>query len=386
VAIFSKRRKCDGVLTYYIRFYDQFGGYPCELAGTTRTEAKRLLERRIGEVRAKTYVPRRKRGEAPTTVGDLVERFAEAHPGRRGAVHHDDPTLRYVTRRLGDRPLADLTRADLEAFAADLRRLPGLKNRPISDRTVGKVVSATKRLFKWAVERDLLAASPAVLLKRPRTKPRTRWLSREEWGRLVAAAPPWLKPILTLAAMTGMRLGEIALLRWGDVDLHEAAVVHVPQDTKTGTRLVPLNRTAREVLEAQDRLRREVARRTDRLPEFVFIDAATGEGLATDRERGRIGRATKAAMRAAGIEGATFHSLRHTAASWMVQAGVGLYEVQHVLGHSTPLMTQRYAHLAPGGLRTAVAALDGPDASGEVVTHVNTRPATGPGEVTSSRF
>jgi integrase len=63
-------------------------------------------------------------------------------------------------------------------------------------------------------------------------------------------------------------------------------------------------------------------------------------------------------MRDVGIEDATFHTLRHTAAAWMVQDGVSLYEVQHVLGHSTPMMTQRYAHLQPGHLRRAVGALD----------------------------
>lgn len=63
-------------------------------------------------------------------------------------------------------------------------------------------------------------------------------------------------------------------------------------------------------------------------------------------------------MKAAGIEAASFHSLRHTAAAWMVQAGVSLYEVQKVLGHSTPVMTQRYAHLAPEHLRGAAQALD----------------------------
>ena len=63
-------------------------------------------------------------------------------------------------------------------------------------------------------------------------------------------------------------------------------------------------------------------------------------------------------MRAAGIEDATFINLRHTAASLMVQNGVPLYEVQQILGHSTPLMTQRYASLMPGHLRGAVDALD----------------------------
>ena len=69
-------------------------------------------------------------------------------------------------------------------------------------------------------------------------------------------------------------------------------------------------------------------------------------------------KVTIASVRAAGLPGVSFHTLRHTGASWMVQAGVPLYEVQRVLGHSTPIMTQRYAALAPGNLASAAAALD----------------------------
>ena len=71
-----------------------------------------------------------------------------------------------------------------------------------------------------------------------------------------------------------------------------------------------------------------------------------------------ISQATKRAMRKAGVEDATFHSLRHNAAAWMVQGGATLFEVQNVLGHSTPVVTQRYAHLQPDHLRKAVKALD----------------------------
>jgi integrase len=69
--------------------------------------------------------------------------------------------------------------------------------------------------------------------------------------------------------------------------------------------------------------------------------------------------AWEAALAAAGIEGFRFHDLRHTFASWLVQRGRTLKEVQEALGHQTITMTMRYSHLAPEHLRAAVAALDG---------------------------
>jgi integrase len=60
-----------------------------------------------------------------------------------------------------------------------------------------------------------------------------------------------------------------------------------------------------------------------------------------------------------GIPDASFHTLRHTAASWLVMEGVDLYAVGQILGHKTPRMTQRYAHLSPDYMAGAVGKLDG---------------------------
>jgi integrase len=60
-----------------------------------------------------------------------------------------------------------------------------------------------------------------------------------------------------------------------------------------------------------------------------------------------------------GIQDASFHTLRHTAASWLVMEGVDLYAVGQILGHKTPRMTQRYAHLSPEYMAGAVSRLDG---------------------------
>ncbi len=68
---------------------------------------------------------------------------------------------------------------------------------------------------------------------------------------------------------------------------------------------------------------------------------------------------TKRVFENLGIMDASFHTLRHTAASWMVMNGVSLYTVGQILGHKTPRMTQRYAHLSPDYMAGAVGKLDG---------------------------
>ena len=71
-----------------------------------------------------------------------------------------------------------------------------------------------------------------------------------------------------------------------------------------------------------------------------------------------VGRAFRIALKKAKIEDFRFHDLRHTAATRMVQNGVDIYKVQIILGHKTPVMTQRYAHHYPESLRDGVEVLD----------------------------
>ncbi len=341
MAIVERTRKRDKITVYDIDFRDQRGRRVREVAGTTRLQAKKLLTRRLGEVRAGTFVHPQDRdsGKGPT-FAEFAVRFMRDYGSSRRSDHYTD-RLKRIRLHFDDKRMREVSRADLDGFVA--KRL-----RQVSPSTVRKDMAVLATFFKKAVEWDVVDASPAVGLKKPpESKPRTRYLTIEEWRCLQNAAPPWLRPMLTLAVATGLRLKEITKVRWEDVD-RQAKILHVAMDTKTGTRAIPLNRTASTVLEGLVRHLRNP---------YVFVDQE-GNHFDNESRRNRITRWTTKVMRSAGIEGASFHTLRHTAASFMVQGGVPLYEVQKVLGHSTPLMTERYAHLQPDHLQGAVRALD----------------------------
>ncbi len=127
------------------------------------------------------------------------------------------------------------------------------------------------------------------------------------------------------------------------------------EDSKTGRAdPVPLTMEAKRVLRAQPRQFR---------CSYVFTDSG-GQPYVTEHARNRISKATKAAMKVAGIDDATFHTLRHTAASWMVQGGVPIANVQKFMRHRNVQTTLRYAHLKPEHLGDTVAALDAVLSSG----------------------
>ena len=349
MAIIPKTRKCDGIPIFYIDFRDQKKRRVREKAGTTRSQAKNLLTQRLGQVRDGTYVnPKDVDRDAGPTFTEFAERFMKDYGNLRRSNYYEEQ-VKVLKRHFGERRLRDITRADLDLFTAARSRTAGPS-------TVRKNLTILGTMFKLAVRWDVLQASPAVDLNKP-SEPhhKTRYLSREEWDRLHDAAPPWLRPIITMAVVTGMRLKEVVGLQWEDVD-SVAGVVHISEDNKTGRpRGIPIGDTVREVLAERDKVRD--LRTGKRLSRFVFTDTA-GEARTSTRARDTICKATISAAKVAGLAGVSFHTLRHTAGSWAAQAGATEIEIAKLLGHATTATTRRYTHLKPDHLRGTVRALD----------------------------
>jgi integrase len=137
------------------------------------------------------------------------------------------------------------------------------------------------------------------------------------------------------------------MLRWGDWD-REKGQLFVSEENKTGRpRTIPLSAEATEVFQRQ--VRRIKAT-------HVFVNRQGKPYLSRDA-RQFIGRRTKRAMVDAGIQGASFHTLRHTAGSWMAQAGDSEVKIAKILGHASTRTTERYTHLETEHLRGTVDRL-----------------------------
>ena len=178
----------------------------------------------------------------------------------------------------------------------------------------------------------------------PEATPRTRFLSHDEYRRLLAAAGPHLRPIIETAVATGMRLEELLSLKWEHVDLERREVRLVVTKSKQ-PRVIPLSDRAVAIIAA--------AARSAQASPYVFTNPASGSRFKT------VKRAFRTACRRAGVQDMRFHDLRHTFATRLVQSGVDLYVVKELLGHKTITMTMRYAHHYPESLRHGVDVLDG---------------------------
>jgi integrase len=149
--------------------------------------------------------------------------------------------------------------------------------------------------------------------------------------------------MVLLSLNTGLRRGELFSLCWGDVYWHTKTLTVRGETAKSRqTRHLPLNAEALQVLTAW--------RQQTSGKELIFPGK---DGRRLDNVR----KAWAGALTTAGIVGFRWHDLRHTFASKLVMAGVPLNTVRELLGHTTPAMTLRYAHLAPDHKQQAVEQL-----------------------------
>lgn len=195
--------------------------------------------------------------------------------------------------------------------------------------TVRRKLALLAHLFKvakkeWGME-SLASPVDAIQLPPP-GRARDRRLVDDEYPRLLTAAQTYggeIAPLITWAIETAMRRGEIAAMRWEHLD-RRARVLLIPE-TKNGTpRRVPLSVAALGVL--------------DTLPRRI-------DGRVWGMRPDSISQAFERVCGAAGIEGLTFHDLRHEATSRLFEKGLNPMEVAAITGHKTLQMLKRYTHL-----------------------------------------
>lgn len=241
-----------------------------------------------------------------------------------------------------------LSRAEISAYIGK-RKQDGVGSATINRELDVLSASINYARVKW--DWEMRNPVSGMSLKEP--EGRLRWISRTQADALIQEAEkdsrsPHLADFIRLALNTGCRKNELLKLSWDRVDLHANRLFLEGKHTKSGRRrVVPLNEGARRAMLGRARFRAEFC------PASPWVFAHKNGERVQYMQNG-----FRAACQRAGIEDFHVHDLRHTCASWMVQHGVPLSEVRDVLGHSTIEMTERYAHLAPDNLVSAVRVLD----------------------------
>ena len=246
----------------------------------------------------------------------------------------------HLIPKFGERRLCDITTRDVQMHHAAMQNSH-------SKASANRHLALLSAVFRKGQEWHRLDRNPAAGIKFfKEDNARQRFLSPSEVAKIYAAmqAEPNVTAVsaLKLLLLTGTRREEALQARWENVDLDKGQW-WLPK-AKTGARMVVLNEDAKSLLAAQP------SRGTS---PWVF------PGRDGDKPLNNPRKAFTRVLAAAGVEHITIHGLRHSFASLSILGGATLYEVQRLLHHSTPQMTQRYSHLTDTGqLRASQGVAD----------------------------
>ena len=243
--------------------------------------------------------------------------------------------------------MADITKAEVTAF------IHSKLGSGLAPGTINRQLNALKAIFSRAVEWGIagMEKNPAHGVKQlPNNHRHERFLSQEEAGSLLGAVTrsqnKMLAPVIAFLLLTGCRKREVLDARWEHIDLDRGQLT-IPLSKSGKPRHVALSSGAVAVLaQAKEILRREMGPSAEACP-WAFPNPETGAPFVS------IFYSWNTARRSVGLHDVRIHDLRHSFASALVNRGATLFDVQKLLGHSSPKMTERYSHLTPGRLMDA---------------------------------
>jgi site-specific recombinase XerD len=317
-----------------------------KMAHTEGKGATRLKEKReISETRKAEAV----RDQISFNKIFLEKYFPQAQADKKpqSCAREQSVFKNWINPVIGPLPLKKIAPIHLERIKKNMR------DKGLADRTIEYALAVIRQVFNFAFRNDIFdGGNPVKKVKIPRSdNNRLRFLTRNEADKLLTALRVKSQTVYEQALIslhTGLRAGEIFKLKWTDVDFNNGTLTADGKGNKTrhaymttDLKNMLMNRKPGKPSDRlypviNDNKKQEISRTFKRIVE----DLKLNEGI--DYRRNRV----------------VFHTLRHTYASWLVQAGTDLYVVKERLGHSTLAMTERYAHLAPSNSQRTVATLE----------------------------
>lgn len=330
---------------FYIRYYKN-GKSVEEKAGRQHKDrmspakANRLRVLRLsGKADSNNERRAKQRDDRSTkTVERLWEVFYEYKRSNRSINDDRNRWNRYLLNDFGNKLPEEVVTTDIDKLRARL------EDKGLAPATVKQALVLLKRILNFGAKRGLCAPINISTLHFEMPKlnnMRTEDLNKEQLASLFHVlendSNRMIANMMLLALYTGMRKGEIYKLKWEHVDFERASIFLEAPKGQTDQR-IPLNSTARKVLEAQMHSESE----------YVFYG----------RKKGRLRevKSFRRICREAGLPESfrPMHGLRHVFASSLASSGkVDMFALQKLLTHKTPSMVQRYAHLRDDALKNA---------------------------------
>lgn len=376
----GERCRCDG--TWQIRFRDRLGQRFERGGFTTRQAAESALQDVFTSMEHGGFAE-----VTPIGFTDFAARWIEtyARPNTKASTCRDyEGSIRnHLVPYFGNVELRHITREMVQRYLADKARSQKADGTPTwTPKTINGTLVPLREMLSHAVDWGYLETSPAAMVKPLRREPTEREiLSPDELAVVLEAAEGQYALLFRMAALLGLRRGELLGLRWDDLELDRRRL-HVRQTyTNTGFGS-PKSRAGRRVVPLTPGIVRELRRHRlgAQSNEHGLVFASS---VGTPIDPRNLVTAWHRTLRAAGLRMLAFHSLRHTAVSLMIaHEGLNPKQLSSVIGHASIQLTyDTYGHLMPDAFEGFGARLDAlsdrPSADGS-------RAAWGHGGVTGS--
>jgi integrase len=307
----------------------------------TRKEAEEFADGKQPDVRIG-------KGDAPpvTTIGDFAKKYIEIRTDLSESSRREhEGALKALRQYFGDqRQIGKITPLDARSFISSYHKRTK-KGIPLSPATVNKIIRECKRIFREALECQLISINPFTGIRQQKVgQVDWHYVSASEYQRLMNACPSLLwKGIIALAYCCGLRRGEIINLTWSDIDFEKEMLKVVRKHAASGTkawmpkdkdmRVVPLSRGVVNIL-----TQLQNAAKDGQL--YVFVN---GRGLSRGMPvKGQnTWRDFQVIRRRAGLPEFSIHDLRKTYCT-NLSAAIPMHVVKELAGHSDIRTTQKY--------------------------------------------
>ena len=298
-----------------------------------KIQAKALYGRLKADLREETYFPEKFKKSKEVTLRMAITRHLAGSTNR--SIVTEKTIGKFWISLCGNRLITEITAEDCRHAQAKLQT-----EGQWQPATINRRFAFLRHILMLAMKDGQLLRNPVSSVKFFPEANRVRFFTDDELRSLhgLIESEDW--KVVAFALETGLRRSEQFQLRWEHISF-EAKMLTIPMSKSGKTRHVPLSGEALQII-----------RTMDMTSPWVF--AGIRKPLQPMDSRAFLRRVYEPAMRKAGIQDASWHTLRHTTASRLVMASVPLPTVKDILGHRDIQTTLKYAHLTPSHIQAAI--------------------------------
>ena len=282
------------------------------------------------------FVNPTKCGAIPTSLRELFDKVQELHWSLKKSPETSESNANMIIEILGDLPLSLMNDMTLDKLVSENLKLGR------SAATINRKLSCLQKALNFAAERGWITGKLPTFRRLPEPKGRMKFFTSAEEKAILDGfqflGDPDMRDLVIVLFDTGMRLGEALRLTCADLDLHQR-LIRIWVNKADHPRSVPMTGRVYDVL---------VNRYKVGLPLFAITENQVEHRWS--RMRTTIGTQADPDF--------IIHTIRHTCASRLINAGEDLLTVKEWLGHKSIQTTIRYAHLAPAKLKAAANRLE----------------------------